>query len=94
MGSRICGWAVPYRKDSSDSLYRRPVRDWFYSGKQTEEIEKEERLNMYEVDARGLSCPEPVMMVAEALKKHPGETLKVLVSGASLKDEYRKICRK
>ena len=35
---------------------------------------------MYEVDARGLSCPEPVMMTAEALKKHKGESVKVLVS--------------
>lgn len=35
---------------------------------------------MYEVDARGLSCPEPVMMTAEALKKHKGEPVKVLVS--------------
>ena len=35
---------------------------------------------MYEVDARGLSCPEPVMMTAAALKSHKGETVKVLVS--------------
>ena len=35
---------------------------------------------MYEVDARGLSCPEPVMLTAAALKKHKGEPVKVLVS--------------
>lgn len=35
---------------------------------------------MYEVDARGLSCPEPVMLTAATLKKHKGETIKVLVS--------------
>ena len=35
---------------------------------------------MYEVDARGLSCPEPVMLTAAALKKHKGESVKVLVS--------------
>ena len=35
---------------------------------------------MYEVDARGLSCPEPLMLVSEALKSHPGEQIKVLVS--------------
>ena len=35
---------------------------------------------MYEVDARGLSCPEPVMMTAEALKSHENEDIKVLVS--------------
>lgn len=45
---------------------------------------------MYEVDARGLSCPEPVMMVAEALKKHPGETLKVLVSEPHSKTNIEK----
>ena len=35
---------------------------------------------MYEVDARGLSCPEPVMMTAEAIKNHGDDTIKVLVS--------------
>ena len=34
---------------------------------------------MYEVDARGLSCPEPLMMTAEGLKKQKGQ-IKVLVS--------------
>lgn len=35
---------------------------------------------MYTVDARGLSCPEPVMLTSEALKTHSGEVLKVLVT--------------
>lgn len=34
---------------------------------------------MYEVDARGLSCPEPLMLTAEALKNTKGQ-VKVLVS--------------
>ncbi len=34
---------------------------------------------MYEVDARGLSCPEPLMLTAEALKTAKGQ-IKVLVS--------------
>lgn len=34
---------------------------------------------MKEVDARGLSCPEPLMLTAEALK-NVGEPIKVLVS--------------
>lgn len=34
---------------------------------------------MKEVDARGLSCPEPLMLTAEALKT-AGETVKVLVT--------------
>lgn len=35
---------------------------------------------MVEVNARGLSCPEPVMMVSAAFKSHPGESLKVYVT--------------
>lgn len=34
---------------------------------------------MREVDARGLSCPEPVMLTAEALKEEK-EAVRVLVS--------------
>ena len=34
---------------------------------------------MKEVDARGLSCPEPLMLTAEALKEENGP-VKVLVS--------------
>ena len=34
---------------------------------------------MKEVDARGLSCPEPIMLTAEALKNADG-AVKVLVS--------------
>ncbi len=34
---------------------------------------------MVEVDARGLSCPEPVMMTADAIKSANGP-IKVLVS--------------
>jgi len=35
---------------------------------------------MYEVDARGLSCPEPVMLTQAAIKSHGNETIKVLVT--------------
>lgn len=35
---------------------------------------------MYEVDARGLSCPEPVMLTQAALKSHGKEVIRVLVS--------------
>ena len=34
---------------------------------------------MYEVDARGLSCPQPLMMTADAIKSQKG-AFKVLVS--------------
>ena len=30
---------------------------------------------MYEVDARGLSCPEPVMLTQAALKSHGNDTV-------------------
>ena len=35
---------------------------------------------MVEGDARGLSCPEPLMMAMEAVKKNPKEKIKILVS--------------
>ena len=34
---------------------------------------------MYEVDARGLSCPQPIMMTNDAIKSQKG-AIKVLVS--------------
>ena len=30
-----------------------------------------------EVDVRGLSCPEPVLLVMDAMDEHPGETIRV-----------------
>ena len=44
---------------------------------------------MYEVDARGLSCPEPVMMTAEAIKNHGDDTIKVHVS--KLRNKLQKV---
>lgn len=37
---------------------------------------------MREIDARGLSCPEPVMQVNMALGAFPGEELKILLGEA------------
>lgn len=31
-----------------------------------------------EVDVRGLSCPEPVLMVMDAMDEHPGKQIRVL----------------
>lgn len=45
---------------------------------------------MIEVDARGLSCPEPLMMTQAALKKCKGESVKVLVSEAYAKNNVEK----
>ena len=48
---------------------------------------------MYEVDARGLSCPEPLMLVSDALKSHPGEKLKVLVSESHSRTNVEKFVK-
>lgn len=48
---------------------------------------------MYEVDARGLSCPEPVMLTAAALKKHKGEAVKVLVNESHTRTNVEKYAR-
>lgn len=48
---------------------------------------------MIEVDARGLSCPEPLMLMSAAMKKHPGEALKVLVSEPHTRTNVEKLAR-
>ena len=40
---------------------------------------------MQEVDARGLSCPEPALMAMEAITSFPSEEIRVLVSTATQK---------
>lgn len=35
---------------------------------------------MYEIDARGLPCPESVVLTVVTLKKHKEEPVKVLIS--------------
>lgn len=47
---------------------------------------------MKEVDARGLSCPEPLMMTAEALKETKGP-VKVLVSEPHQKTNVEKYAK-
>ncbi len=47
---------------------------------------------MKTVDARGLSCPEPLMMTAEALKNEKGP-VKVLVSEAHQRTNVEKYAR-
>lgn len=47
---------------------------------------------MKEVDARGLSCPEPLMLTAEALKSTKGP-VKVLVSEAHQKTNVEKYAK-
>ena len=47
---------------------------------------------MKEVDARGLSCPEPLMLTAEALKNASGP-IKVLVSEPHQKTNIEKFAK-
>ena len=47
---------------------------------------------MKEVDARGLSCPEPLMMTADALKNANGP-IKVLVSEAHQRTNVEKYAK-
>lgn len=47
---------------------------------------------MKEVDARGLSCPEPLMMTAAALKANNGP-IKVLVSEPHQKTNIEKFAK-
>ncbi len=47
---------------------------------------------MKEVDARGLSCPEPVMLTAQALKETT-EAVKVLVSEPHQKMNVEKLAK-
>lgn len=48
---------------------------------------------MYEVDARGLSCPEPVLLTAAALKAHGNTQVKVLVSETYARDNVAKLAK-
>lgn len=41
---------------------------------------------MIEVDARGLSCPEPVILTMNAMKKGGSEPIKVTVSNTVARD--------
>lgn len=49
---------------------------------------------MVEVDARGLQCPEPVMMMVNAIKANPDETIRVLVSSAIPRDNCERMAKK
>ena len=46
-----------------------------------------------EVDVRGLSCPEPVMLTANALKKNPGAKLRILASEAHVRTNVEKLLK-
>lgn len=49
---------------------------------------------MIEVDARGYSCPEPMLMAADAVKASNGETVRVLVSSVSARENVKGVAKK
>lgn len=49
---------------------------------------------MVTVDAKGLFCPEPLMMAQEALKKNPGEQVVVVVDSAAPRDNILRLARR
>lgn len=49
---------------------------------------------MHEVDARGLSCPEPALMAMQAMDSYPNEEIRVLVSTATQKQNVTEIAQK
>ena len=49
---------------------------------------------MIEVDTKGLSCPEPVLMVQDALKKNPKETIRVESDRATPRDNIVKLAKR
>ena len=48
---------------------------------------------MKTVDARGLSCPEPVMLTHAALKSHGNEPIRVLVTEPHTKANVEKFAK-
>lgn len=43
-----------------------------------------------EVDVRGLSCPEPVLLTMDAMEDHPGEMIRVLGDEAHTRKNIEK----
>lgn len=48
---------------------------------------------MIEVDARGLSCPEPVMLTNQAVKSNPSDKIVVLVDEACALTNVQKFAK-
>lgn len=49
---------------------------------------------MVTVDAKGLFCPEPLMMTQAALRKNPGEQVVVEVDSATPRDNILRLARR
>ena len=49
--------------------------------------------NIEKVDARGLSCPEPVMLVEKAIKKVKKGTIEVLADSGTARDNIARLAK-
>lgn len=49
---------------------------------------------MVEVDARGLSCPEPAMQADSAMKMYPSDEIHVLVSSNTAKVNVLEVAKR
>lgn len=49
---------------------------------------------MRELDAKGLFCPEPLMMAREALERHAGERISIEVDQGAAKENIARLARK
>lgn len=46
---------------------------------------------MIQVDARGLSCPEPLLRTKEALDEFPNETVQTIVSDVNARENVKNL---
>lgn len=49
---------------------------------------------MITLDARGLSCPEPLLMATEAVRKNPEEIVQITVSTQNAKENIERMAAK
>lgn len=54
----------------------------------------EEGRQVIEVDARGLSCPEPLLLATDAVRASNGEEVRVLVSSTAARDNVKGVAKK
>jgi tRNA 2-thiouridine synthesizing protein A len=54
---------------------------------------EKEKIKMVEVDARGFSCPVPVVMVKKAIEQNPEEPVTVLVETAVSKENVSRLAK-
>jgi len=50
-------------------------------------------MKMIEVDARGFSCPVPVMKTGEAIEKNPKQAITVVVDNPASKDNVSRLAK-